>query len=38
MRRAPSEDAYGGVVAANRALERVLGQVTDFCVAESANR
>ncbi len=35
---APSEDAYGGVIAANRALERVLGQLTDFCVAESARR
>ncbi len=35
---APSEDAYGGVLAANRALERVLGQLTDFCVAESAKR
>ena len=35
---AASEDAYGGVIAANRALARVLGQVTDFCVTESANR
>ena len=35
---APSEDAYGGVIAANTALERVLGQLTDFCVAESAKR
>ena len=35
---AASEDAYGGVIAANRALARVLGQLTDFCVAESANR
>jgi cholesterol transport system auxiliary component len=35
---APSEDAYGGVLAANRALERVLGQLTDFCVAESSKR
>ncbi len=35
---ATSDDAYGGVLAANRALARVLGQVADFCVAESANR
>ena len=35
---AASEDAYGGVIAANRALARVLGQLTDFCVAESASR
>ena len=35
---AASEDAYGGVIAANRALERVLVQLTDFCVAESAKR
>lgn len=35
---ATSDDAYGGVIAANRALQRVLGQLTDFCVAESANR
>lgn len=35
---AASEDAYGGVIAANRALARVLGQLTDFCVTESANR
>jgi cholesterol transport system auxiliary component len=33
---APSEDAYGGVIAANRALARVLAQVAAFCVAESA--
>ena len=35
---APSEDAYGGVIAANRALERVLAQLTDFCAAESGTR
>jgi cholesterol transport system auxiliary component len=34
----PSEDAYGGVIAANRALQRVLGQVADFCVKESAKQ
>ena len=32
---APSEDAYGGVIAANRALARVLAQVAAFCVGES---
>lgn len=26
-----SEDAYGGVVAANRALQRILSQLADFC-------
>lgn len=26
-----SEDAYGGVVAANRALQRILTQLADFC-------
>ncbi|HEY5293318.1 MAG TPA: ABC-type transport auxiliary lipoprotein family protein, partial [Burkholderiales bacterium] len=35
---ATSEDAYGGVIAANRALARVLGQLTDFCAAESGSR
>jgi cholesterol transport system auxiliary component len=35
---AASEDAYGGVIAANRALERVLGQVADFCAAEAGSR
>jgi cholesterol transport system auxiliary component len=34
---APSEDAYGGVTAANRALQGLLSQVADFCVNESAN-
>ncbi len=34
---APSDDAYGGVIAANRALERLLGQVTAL-VAEYAAR
>lgn len=32
---AASNDAYGGVVAANRALERVLAQLADFCVTDS---
>lgn len=35
---APSDDAYGGVTAANAALQRVLAQVAEFCVAESGNR
>lgn len=30
---APSEDAQGGVIAANRALARVLGELTAFCRA-----
>ncbi|MGA8862602.1 MAG: ABC-type transport auxiliary lipoprotein family protein [Gallionella sp.] len=29
---AASEDAYGGVVAANRLLQRVLGKLAEFCV------
>lgn len=33
---ATSDDAYGGVAAANRALERVLAQAAAFCVSESA--
>ena len=32
---APSDDAYGGVVAANTALQRVLGEVTVFCIMEA---
>lgn len=28
---APSDDAYGGAVAANRALQRLLEQLVDFC-------
>jgi len=38
IENATSDDAYGGVIAANRVLARVLGQLTDFCVAESGNR
>jgi len=30
-----SEDAYGGVVAANRAVQRLLDQLAEFCVSES---
>jgi cholesterol transport system auxiliary component len=35
---APSEDAYGGVAAANAALERILARVVEFCLAETADR
>jgi cholesterol transport system auxiliary component len=35
---AASEDAYGGVIAANRALARVLGQLAEFCAVESGGR
>lgn len=34
---APSDDPYGGVIAANRALERLLGQLAEFC-AEAGER
>ena len=33
---APSDDAYGGVIAANRVTQRLLDQLTDFCISESA--
>ncbi|MDO8350923.1 MAG: ABC-type transport auxiliary lipoprotein family protein [Gallionella sp.] len=35
---AASDDAYGGVIAANRALQRVLGQLAEFCLNESRNK
>ncbi len=35
---ATSNDAYGGVIAANRVVQRVLGQLADFCVNESVRR
>ena len=35
---AVSDDAYGGVIAANRLLQRVLGELADFCVSETAAR
>jgi len=35
---APSDDAYGGVIAANAALQRVLEHLADFCVLESGSR
>ena len=34
-RNGTSDDAYGGVAAANIALERVLGEVAAFCVTEA---
>jgi cholesterol transport system auxiliary component len=33
---AATDDAYGGVAAANAALARVLAQVVEFCIAETA--
>jgi len=33
---AASEDTYGGVTAANRMLQRVLGKLAEFCVTASA--
>jgi cholesterol transport system auxiliary component len=35
---APTDDAYGGVTAANAALARVLAQVVEFCIAETGAR
>lgn len=35
---ATSDDAYGGVTATNRALQRVLAQLADFCVDESISQ
>lgn len=32
---AASDDAYGGVTAANRLVQRVLDQLADFCISES---
>jgi cholesterol transport system auxiliary component len=34
---ASSEDAYGGVAAANRLLQRVLGRLAEFCVSASVH-
>jgi len=33
---APTEDAAGGVIAANAALQRMLERIADFCVAASS--
>ena len=35
---APSDDPVGGVIAANAALQRLLQQVADFCIAEAPRR
>jgi cholesterol transport system auxiliary component len=35
---APSDDPYGGVVAANRALARLLGELATFCAAHAPAR
>lgn len=35
---ATSDDAYGGVIAANRAVQRVLDQLVDFCVNETISQ
>ena len=35
---ADSENAYGGVTAANRAVQKLLDQLADFCVSESVTR
>ena len=32
---APSENPYGGVIAANRALRRILESVSEFCVGKA---
>ncbi len=32
---AAGDDAYGGVIAANKLLQRVLDQVSDFCIEQS---
>ncbi len=36
--KAPSDDPYGGVTAANAALQRSLEDVVNFCIAESGKR
>jgi cholesterol transport system auxiliary component len=35
---ATSDDAYGGVVAANRLLQQILGELADFCVNASVSQ
>ncbi len=35
---AASDDAYGGVIAANQIVQRVLGQLADFCLNESVSQ
>lgn len=38
VENAPSDDPYGGVVAANRLLQRMLGELADFCVNASVGQ
>lgn len=38
VENAPSDNAYGGVIAANRLLQRMLGELADFCVNASASQ
>jgi cholesterol transport system auxiliary component len=33
-----SDNAYGGVIAANRALQRLLDQLTEFCINASTSQ
>ncbi len=35
---APDDDAYGGVIAANRALQRLLVRLADFCAESSGGQ
>jgi ABC-type uncharacterized transport system auxiliary subunit len=36
--KADSNDAYSGVLASNRALQRVLTQLIEFCLSASARQ
>lgn len=38
VQNAASDDAYGGVIAANQIVQRVLNHLTDFCLNESASQ
>ncbi|MBI5437024.1 MAG: membrane integrity-associated transporter subunit PqiC [Nitrosomonadales bacterium] len=38
MQNAASDDAYGGVTAANQIVQRVLNHLTDFCLDESVSQ
>lgn len=38
VENAPSDDPYGGVVAANRLLQRLLGELAEFCVDASVGQ
>ncbi|MDE2117456.1 MAG: membrane integrity-associated transporter subunit PqiC [Betaproteobacteria bacterium] len=37
VQNAASDDAYGGVIAANQVMQRVLNHLTDFCLDASAS-